>query len=211
MVFYLFDLFINVLKAGILWLLVVVVLCICRMFIRKGREAKSLNCGLLWCTLSFLLPGYAKRHDIISKKWKRCLAVLVSPACLLTVVTPVVLFFHMDLPAKCGFLGDVGEGLSRRMISMHTGVDFPGLDYVETKSYDAYPDFTNETTMQLRENTTEEFVEELKNSDKWRQDSNNPQRFVFVRDDFKDDFMTWSESVSVDVKTCVVTLSYMTL
>ena len=48
MVFYLFDLFVNVLKAGILWLLVVVVLCICRMFIRKGREAKSLNCGLLW-------------------------------------------------------------------------------------------------------------------------------------------------------------------
>lgn len=36
MVFYLFDLLVYVLKAGILWLLVVVVLCICRMFIRKG-------------------------------------------------------------------------------------------------------------------------------------------------------------------------------
>ena len=52
-----------------------------------------------------LIPvaGYAKRHDIITKKWKRCLAVLVSPACLLTVVIPMVLFFQMDLPAKCGF------------------------------------------------------------------------------------------------------------
>ena len=97
------------------------------------------------------------------------------------------------------------------MISMHTGVDFPGLDHVETKSYDAYPDFTNETTMQLRENPTEKFVEELKNSDKWRQDTNNPQLFVYAQDDFNGDFMTWSESVSVDVKTGVVTLSYMTL
>ena len=163
MVPYLFACLVICVYLGVFWLLLfVIVLSLYLMSSgvnRKDAATKQLGAGLLWLSVSILLLRFIKKHNLINRKWMRWLLVFISPAAILTIYLPAFFLFSLDLPCKCMLLGTWGEDVSRQMINIRAGVDFPSMSFVTGNFIDEFPDFENNCTMRLKNSADQSFLQ----------------------------------------------------
>lgn len=165
---------------------------------------------LIWSTFPLLFPRYVKKKRIITDwpsplKWAFAFFSPCTIAVLFWVVGFLVFFLGMDLPSKCNTLGKEGANISSWVISLRTGVDFPKLDYVDGKFYNNFPDYSTDCTMKVKGAVPKEFVEELKESDKWRKEEN---KYVYLNQG--DHELAPMTIVEVDTNSGLVKMSYIT-
>ena len=148
---YFFAFFIKCIYLGIIWLLLFIVVLFMYLMSsgvnQKDSATKQLGAGLLWLSVSILLPRFTKKYNLINRKWVRWLLVFVSPVVILTIYLPVLFLFSLDLPCKCTLLGTLGEDVNRQLINRHTGVDFPSMSFVTGNFIDLFPDFLNSAAL----------------------------------------------------------------
>lgn len=210
MIPYLFAFFVICVYLGVIWLLLFVIVLSLYLLSsgvnRKDASTKQLGAGLLWLSVSILLPRFTKKHNLINRKWMRWLLVFLSPAAILTLYLPAFFLFSLDLPCKCMLLGTWGEDVSRQMINSRAGVDFPSMSFVTGNTVEEFPDFENNCTMRLKNSADQSFLQEIEDNKEWEKDSSNPNLYKREVRDWENDTY---ESMVFDTTKGLLIIKYV--